>query len=72
MAKNLQSKLSSGDSVRVFDVNNDAMQRLADEMEASQAGGAAVELAQNVSDAAKESVSGLVPFLLYLTLAYFK
>lgn len=57
MAKNLQSNLSSNDSIRLFDINKDAMKRLADEMKASQTGGAAVDLAQNANDAAKDSVS---------------
>ncbi|KAI1381865.1 putative 3-hydroxyisobutyrate dehydrogenase G6G8.5 [Hypoxylon crocopeplum] len=55
MAKNLQSKLSSSDSVRLFDINIDATKRLAEEMQASQAGGAAVEIARSVNNAAKET-----------------
>ncbi|KAL7629010.1 hypothetical protein AAE478_000528 [Parahypoxylon ruwenzoriense] len=55
MAKNLQSKLSPSDSVRLFDINNDAARRLAEEMRASQTSGAAVEIAHNVNDAANES-----------------
>ncbi|KAI2618740.1 putative 3-hydroxyisobutyrate dehydrogenase G6G8.5 [Hypoxylon sp. NC1633] len=55
MAKNLQSKLSSSDSVKLFDINSDASKRLAKEMQTSQVGGAVVEVAQNVSEAAKES-----------------
>ncbi|KAI1079155.1 putative 3-hydroxyisobutyrate dehydrogenase G6G8.5 [Whalleya microplaca] len=55
MAKNLQSKLSPSDSIRLFDINNDAMRRLAEEIRTSQAGGAVVELARNVHDAAKEA-----------------
>ncbi|KAI0380156.1 putative 3-hydroxyisobutyrate dehydrogenase G6G8.5 [Hypomontagnella monticulosa] len=55
MAKNLQSKLPPNDSVRLFDINKDAVKRLTDEMRASQAGGAAVEVASNVHDAAKEA-----------------
>lgn len=57
MAKNLQSKLSPSDSVRLFDINRDAMHRLAQDMRISQAGGAVVELADNVADAAKDAVS---------------
>lgn len=59
MAKNLQSKLSPADSVRLFDINKDAMYKLAEDMRASQAGGAVVELAENVAEAAKEAVSSL-------------
>ncbi|KAI1336588.1 NAD binding domain of 6-phosphogluconate dehydrogenase-domain-containing protein [Xylariaceae sp. FL0016] len=53
MAKNLQAKLPPSDSVSLFDINKDAMNRLAKEMRASQAGGAVIELADNVSHAAK-------------------
>lgn len=56
MAKNLQSKLSPRDRVRLFDINTAAAEQLAHEMETSQAGGAAVELAKTAADAAKESV----------------
>ncbi|KAI0460138.1 NAD binding domain of 6-phosphogluconate dehydrogenase-domain-containing protein [Xylaria acuta] len=55
MAKNLQSKLSPSDSVRLFDINKDAMYRLAEDMRTSQAGGAVVELAENVAEAAREA-----------------
>lgn len=55
MAKNLQSKLPPGDSIRLFDINNDAVKRLAEEMRTSQAGGAAVEVACNANDAAKDA-----------------
>ena len=65
MAKNLQSKLPPNDSVRLFDINKDAVKRLADEMRASQVGGAAVEVASNVNDAAKEAVR--LPSLLINT-----
>lgn len=56
MAKNLQSKLSPSDSIHLFDINKDAMHRLAEDMRTSQAGGAAVELAENVAEAAKDAV----------------
>ncbi|KAI0834104.1 putative 3-hydroxyisobutyrate dehydrogenase G6G8.5 [Hypoxylon sp. FL0890] len=55
MAKNLQSKLPPSDSVRLFDINNDAVKRLAEEMRTSHADGAAVEVARNVNDAAKDA-----------------
>lgn len=57
MAKNLQAKLAPSDSIRIFDLNKDAAQRLAEEMKASQVGGAAVEVASNVHAAVKDSVS---------------
>jgi 3-hydroxyisobutyrate/3-hydroxypropionate dehydrogenase len=56
MAKNLQSKLPPSDVVRIFDINKDAMQKLAGEMKGSQAGGAAVETAASVAEAAKDAV----------------
>ncbi|KAI1131315.1 3-hydroxyisobutyrate dehydrogenase [Nemania abortiva] len=55
MAKNLQSKLSPSDSVHLFDINKDAMQRLAEDMRTSQAGGAVVELADSAAEAAKDA-----------------
>ncbi|KAI2777121.1 putative 3-hydroxyisobutyrate dehydrogenase G6G8.5 [Daldinia loculata] len=55
MAKNLQAKLPPSDSVKLFDINSDAVKRLAEEMRTSQTGGAAVELAHDVNDAANES-----------------
>ncbi|KAI1656758.1 putative 3-hydroxyisobutyrate dehydrogenase G6G8.5 [Daldinia decipiens] len=55
MAKNLQAKLPPSDSVKLFDINGDAVKRLAEEMWTSQTGGAAVELAHDVNDAAKDS-----------------
>lgn len=55
MAKNLQSKLSPNDKVILFDINNDAMRKLAAEMKSSQAGGASVELAETAFDASKEA-----------------
>lgn len=56
MARNLQAKLSPKDCVFLFDINDDAMEKLAQEMKASQAGGAAVKLAESAADAANESV----------------
>ncbi|KAI8632454.1 NAD binding domain of 6-phosphogluconate dehydrogenase-domain-containing protein [Xylariaceae sp. FL1651] len=55
MAKNLQSKLSPSDSVCLFDINKDAMHRLAGEMRTSQAGGAVIKLAESAGDAAKDA-----------------
>lgn len=56
MAKNLQSKLPPSDTIKLFDINSDAINRLAGEMRSSQTGGAAVETSSNVHDAAKEAV----------------
>ncbi|KAI1804176.1 putative 3-hydroxyisobutyrate dehydrogenase G6G8.5 [Daldinia bambusicola] len=55
MAKNLQAKLPPSDSVKLFDINGEAVKRLAEEMRTSQTGGAAVEVARDVGDAAEES-----------------
>lgn len=57
MAHNLQAKLSPSDSLRIFDINREAMQKLAADMAASQAGGASVGLADSAADASKEAVS---------------
>lgn len=56
MARNLQSKLAPADSIRIFDINQASVQRLAEEMKASQAGGAVVETAGSAYEAAKDSV----------------
>lgn len=56
MARNLQSKLSPSDTVRLFDINTDAMEKLAQEMRASKAGGATVRIAETAADAAREAV----------------
>lgn len=55
MAKNLQSKLAPADSIRIFDINKASVQRLAEEMKTSQAGGAVVETAGSAYEAAKDS-----------------
>ncbi|KAL1859455.1 hypothetical protein Daus18300_009600 [Diaporthe australafricana] len=55
MAHNLQAKLSPSDSLRIFDINREAMQKLAADMAASQAGGASVELADSAADASQEA-----------------
>lgn len=64
MAKNLQSKLSTSDTVRLYDINRDVMQRLAGEMKTSSkadtTGGAAVELAESGEAASAGAVSDLV------------
>ncbi|KAH6659262.1 putative 3-hydroxyisobutyrate dehydrogenase G6G8.5 [Truncatella angustata] len=55
MAKNLQAKLSPGDSIHLYDLNRDAARRLAEEMKTSRAGGAAVEVVESVKEAAKDA-----------------
>ncbi|KAJ2907320.1 putative 3-hydroxyisobutyrate dehydrogenase protein [Zalerion maritima] len=55
MAKNLQLKLSPSDTVCLFDLNKEAMSSLAGEMKQSQAGGAAVQLADSALNASKDA-----------------
>ncbi|KAH7035754.1 putative 3-hydroxyisobutyrate dehydrogenase G6G8.5 [Microdochium trichocladiopsis] len=55
MAKNLQAKLPPTDSIRIYDINKAAAEKLAGEMRASAAGGAAVEIAESVHQAAREA-----------------
>ncbi|KAB5576386.1 NAD binding domain of 6-phosphogluconate dehydrogenase-domain-containing protein [Coniochaeta sp. 2T2.1] len=55
MARNLQSKLSPSDTVRIYDINKDAMEKLGQEMRANKGGGAAVRLAETAADAAKDA-----------------
>jgi len=55
MARNLQSKLSPSDNVRIFDINRGAAEKLAQEMKTQQAGGAAVQIADSAADAAVEA-----------------
>jgi len=56
MARNLQAKLPSTDTLRLYDINPDSIQRFANETKAL-SGGAAVEVASNVREAAEDSVS---------------
>jgi 3-hydroxyisobutyrate dehydrogenase len=56
MARNLQAKLPSSDTLRVFDINAESVERFANETKALSSG-AAVEVATNSRDAAENSVS---------------
>lgn len=56
MARNLQAKLPPSDSIRIFDINTSSAEKLAQEMRTQQAGGAAVQIASNAADAAREAV----------------
>ena len=56
MARNLQSKLAPSDTIRVFDINTAAAEKLVGEMRAQQAGGAAAEVACDAGDAARDAV----------------
>ncbi|OHF00425.1 3-hydroxyisobutyrate dehydrogenase [Colletotrichum orchidophilum] len=55
MAKNLQSKLSPKDEIRIFDINKDAVSNLAKEMDQSQTGGAKVAIVGTARDASIEA-----------------
>lgn len=61
MAKNLQSNLSSSDSLNIFDINYNSVKRLFDETKDSITG-ASVNQASSVVEAAEKSVR----FLFFL------
>jgi ornithine cyclodeaminase/alanine dehydrogenase-like protein (mu-crystallin family) len=61
MAKNLQAKLPPSDTLRIYDINTESVNRFASEVKAS-SGGAAVQVASNVHEAAENSVSILYRF----------
>ncbi|OAA57080.1 3-hydroxyacid dehydrogenase/reductase [Niveomyces insectorum RCEF 264] len=54
MAKNLQQKLSPSDTVRLYDINTEAVKKLASEAEAF-TGGAAVEVTSSIAAVAKDA-----------------
>jgi 3-hydroxyisobutyrate dehydrogenase len=59
MARNLQSKLAPTDTLRVYDINKAAAEKLVQEMKTQQAGGAAAQVARNAGDAAREAVCAI-------------
>jgi 3-hydroxyisobutyrate dehydrogenase len=59
MARNLQSKLPPSDTIRVFDINTAAAEKLVQEMRTQQAGGAAAHVASSAGDAAREAVRSI-------------
>lgn len=65
MARNLQSKLPPSDTVRIYDINRGAAEKLAQEMSAQQAGGASVQVVDSAADASREAVRGTRPLLLH-------
>ena len=66
MARNLQAKLPSSDTLRVFDINTESIQKFANETKAL-GSGAAVKIAANAREAAEDSVSlGSLPADLLL------
>jgi 3-hydroxyisobutyrate dehydrogenase len=56
MARNLQAKLPSSDTIRVFDINTESMQKFKNETKAL-GSGAAVKTAASAREAAEDSVS---------------
>jgi hypothetical protein len=56
MAKNLQAKLPPSDTIRVFDINKAAVEKLVHAMKTQQAGGAVAEAADSAGDAARDAV----------------
>jgi ornithine cyclodeaminase/alanine dehydrogenase-like protein (mu-crystallin family) len=56
MARNLQAKLPSSDTIRVFDINADSIQKFANETKAL-GSGAAVKIVANAREAAEDAVS---------------
>jgi 3-hydroxyisobutyrate dehydrogenase len=55
MARNLQAKLPSTDTLRIYDINTESVERFAKETKAL-GSGAAVETASSVREAAEDSV----------------
>lgn len=55
MARNLQAKLPSSDTMKVYDINPKMVERFTNDTKALTSG-AAVEAASNVRDAAEDSV----------------
>lgn len=56
MARNLQAKLPSSDTLRVYDINTESIQKFAKETKAL-GSGADVKVAANAREAAEDSVS---------------
>jgi ornithine cyclodeaminase/alanine dehydrogenase-like protein (mu-crystallin family) len=56
MARNLQTKLPSTDTLRIYDINQESVTRFADEAKTTPSG-AAVQAASSVREAAEDSVS---------------
>jgi hypothetical protein len=56
MAINLQSKLSSSDTLVVQDINTNATKRFVEQVKAANAGGAVVKVADTIGEATEDSV----------------
>lgn len=63
MARNLQAKLPSSDTLRVYDVNTESVARFVNDTKALSTG-AKVQTAANVREAAEDSVS-LEQYLIF-------
>jgi ornithine cyclodeaminase/alanine dehydrogenase-like protein (mu-crystallin family) len=70
MARNLQAKLPSSDTLRIYDINPDSIERFANETKAL-GSGAAVQVAATVREAAEDSVSFPMVILVEPTLHAF-
>lgn len=56
MARNLQAKLPPSDTIRLFDINKAAAEKLSQEMRSQQTGGAAAEVVDSAAHATREAV----------------
>ena len=61
MAKNLQAKLPTSDTLRIYDINAESIERFAKETKAL-GSGASVQVSANVREAAEDSVSSSTPY----------
>lgn len=57
MAKNLQKKVPTTDTILVFDINQAAAEKLVAEAQSTEAGGARIRVASSAFEATKDSVS---------------
>ena len=64
MARNLQAKLPSTDSLKVYDINAESVERFMNDIK-ELSGGATVTKASTVREAAEDSVSLLILFLAF-------
>lgn len=62
MARNLQAKLPSSDTICIYDINPDSIKRFAEETKALSSG-AAVKIASSVREAVEDSVGH--PYIHY-------
>lgn len=62
MARNLQAKLPTSDTMKVYDINPEMVERFANDTKALTSG-ASVEAVSSVKDAAEHSVSCYSPII---------